>query len=336
MLRLVLVAAGFFLAVSPASAGGVDADAVRRDVQKLLIVSASWARPQYGGFVVFEPDVADDEFRACEIRRRAPDALIMVDQEGGPVVRYKAPDAKPVPPTEAPRLGLDGYRREGARIAAGLRKRCVDVNLAPVVDPTSPRDRWQRSASYDPDEAGAYARAFADGLRDGGVLPTLKHFPGRLFVRYEKIASEDVTRTWELSHFIERFPGELDTVARQFSGEFPTLVMLSNNLYQNYGSGPAVLEPVFGDWVRRVAPARSLVISDALVNIRTSDQNIVRAFKNVDMLMTLDPETTKRAEDALVDAVLAGRVTGEELSGRLARAAEYVEMAKQRRIPTGE
>ncbi|MFD7660681.1 glycoside hydrolase family 3 N-terminal domain-containing protein, partial [Actinosynnema sp. NPDC059797] len=54
-------------------------------------------------------------------------------------------------------------------------------DLAPVVDTSGQPDRTvigDRSFSPDPAVATAYARAFAEGLREAGVTPVLKHFPG--------------------------------------------------------------------------------------------------------------------------------------------------------------
>ncbi len=57
----------------------------------------------------------------------------------------------------------------------------ITVDYAPVVDVSSEPDDGpigDRSFSDDPDVVIAAAGAFAAGLRDAGVLPTLKHFPG--------------------------------------------------------------------------------------------------------------------------------------------------------------
>ena len=71
---------------------------------------------------------------------------------------------------------------EAGRItAAEARAIGVHVNLAPVVDvnnnPMNPVINT-RSFGEDPAQVAAMASAYVSGLRDGGVLATLKHFPG--------------------------------------------------------------------------------------------------------------------------------------------------------------
>src|SRR6202000_328447 len=57
----------------------------------------------------------------------------------------------------------------------------ITVDFAPVVDVSDEPDDsviGDRSFSNDPAVVTDYAGAYARGLRDAGVLPVLKHFPG--------------------------------------------------------------------------------------------------------------------------------------------------------------
>ena len=57
----------------------------------------------------------------------------------------------------------------------------VTIDFAPVVDVTTESDDeviGDRSFGSDPQQVISYAGAYAQGLRDAGVLPVLKHFPG--------------------------------------------------------------------------------------------------------------------------------------------------------------
>jgi beta-N-acetylhexosaminidase len=72
-------------------------------------------------------------------------------------------------------------RANGRAAAKVLRTAGVNVDLAPVVDvarPGAALEREQRTYGRDADTVVARAGAFADGLRAGGVVPVLKHFPG--------------------------------------------------------------------------------------------------------------------------------------------------------------
>ncbi|MBO0866184.1 MAG: glycoside hydrolase family 3 protein, partial [Mycobacterium sp.] len=56
----------------------------------------------------------------------------------------------------------------------------ITIDFAPVVDVTNAPDGviGDRSFSSDPAVVTRYAGAYARGLRDAGLLPVLKHFPG--------------------------------------------------------------------------------------------------------------------------------------------------------------
>jgi beta-N-acetylhexosaminidase len=107
---------------------------------------------------------------------------ITVDEEGGRVARLSpligpAPSARTLAKTHTPdevyAMALDrGHRMRGLGIT---------IDFAPVVDVSdAPAETviGDRSFSADPAVVTAYAGAYARGLRDAGLLPVLKHFPG--------------------------------------------------------------------------------------------------------------------------------------------------------------
>jgi beta-N-acetylhexosaminidase len=107
---------------------------------------------------------------------------VSVDEEGGRVERLSsligsAPSARVLGQTESTgrvyQLALD----HGLK----MRKYGITVDFAPVVDATdAPADTviGDRSFSAVPAVVTQFAGAYAKGLRDAGVLPVLKHFPG--------------------------------------------------------------------------------------------------------------------------------------------------------------
>lgn len=106
---------------------------------------------------------------------------ISVDEEGGRVARLSsligpAPSARVLAQTHTPDevygIALDrGHKMRGLGIT---------IDFAPVVDVTDAPDGviGDRSFSADPAVVTTYAGAYARGLRDAGLLPVLKHFPG--------------------------------------------------------------------------------------------------------------------------------------------------------------
>ncbi|ORW30689.1 beta-glucosidase [Mycobacterium paraense] len=109
---------------------------------------------------------------------------VSVDEEGGRVERLSAPALLGQAPSaralahsesadQAYQLALDRGRK--------MRQLGITIDFAPVVDVTDAPDHTvigDRSFSDDPAVVTKYAGAYARGLRDAGVLPVLKHFPG--------------------------------------------------------------------------------------------------------------------------------------------------------------
>lgn len=107
---------------------------------------------------------------------------VSVDEEGGRVSRLKsligtAPSARQLARTETVRQVHDLAADRGKK----MRDLGITVDFAPDVDVSDEPDDaviGDRSFSADPATVTAYAGAYAQGLRDAGVLPVLKHFPG--------------------------------------------------------------------------------------------------------------------------------------------------------------
>ncbi|HYM67841.1 MAG TPA: glycoside hydrolase family 3 N-terminal domain-containing protein, partial [Patescibacteria group bacterium] len=106
--------------------------------------------------------------------------LIMLDEEGGQVAQVHAAFAPPSE-LEAGKGGADHVRSLEAASAAGLHQAGVNLNLAPVADVrTNPWDGVILDRSFGPNTSAVapLVSAAVQGLHDGGVGATLKHFPG--------------------------------------------------------------------------------------------------------------------------------------------------------------
>ncbi|MEW5812732.1 MAG: glycoside hydrolase family 3 N-terminal domain-containing protein [Actinomycetota bacterium] len=107
---------------------------------------------------------------------------VSVDEEGGRVSRLaKVIGSQPAPrtlaatdtPEQVYQIALDRGRQ--------MRSMGFTIDFAPVVDVTDAPDDTvigDRSFGADPTTVTDYAGAYARGLRDAGLLPVLKHFPG--------------------------------------------------------------------------------------------------------------------------------------------------------------
>ena len=103
--------------------------------------------------------------------------LVMIDQEGGDIRIFPwAPPAAAQARQQA--AGTVGSDAEAA--AKALRASGVDVTLAPVADVGSVPGAALAGRAFSPDfsTAAEAVAASVKGWREGGVAPTVKHFPG--------------------------------------------------------------------------------------------------------------------------------------------------------------
>jgi beta-N-acetylhexosaminidase len=116
---------------------------------------------------------------------RGPSSIapfVAVDEEGGRVQRIDAlagdlPSARTLGRTAS----LAAIRQLAATRGRRMAELGITVDFAPVVDVSSQPDGaviGDRSFASTPDAVTRNARAFAQGLRDAGILPVFKHFPG--------------------------------------------------------------------------------------------------------------------------------------------------------------
>jgi beta-N-acetylhexosaminidase len=175
---------------------------------------------------------------------------VSVDEEGGRVERLStligsAPSARVLAQTETPEqvylLALDHGRK--------MRSYGVTIDFAPVVDATKAADDTvigDRSFSDNPDVVIAYAGAYARGLRDAGVLPVLKHFPGH------GRASGDSHKTGVVSPPLSDLKTHDLVPYQTLATQLPVGVMIGHMQVPDLtGTDPASLSPAAIDLLRR-------------------------------------------------------------------------------------
>ncbi|WP_197501886.1 glycoside hydrolase family 3 N-terminal domain-containing protein [Mycobacterium sp. 1164985.4] len=104
---------------------------------------------------------------------------VSVDEEGGQVSRLAGligsqPSPASLAASSTPEEVYDIARKRGQ----AMRGLGITVDFAPVVDVDGGGAIGDRSFGSDPAVVTDFAGAYARGLRDGGVMPVLKHFPG--------------------------------------------------------------------------------------------------------------------------------------------------------------
>lgn len=137
-----------------------------------------------GGIILYKENIespaqvkklAQDLREANPLEKNLP-FLIAVDQEGGLVSRLefaeeKTPQSEIKGEGQAYQIGLERGKE--------LKELGINLNLAPVLDPTQPEDfLFSRSFQKNSDENSKLAKALILGQKAAGILTAIKHFPG--------------------------------------------------------------------------------------------------------------------------------------------------------------
>jgi beta-N-acetylhexosaminidase len=151
------------------------------------------AREQPYGVILFARNIESPEqliALTTDIRSLLthPFVSILIDQEGGRVARMKPPHWRAYPPAKRfADMAANIERAERAvylnarLIACELRKVGITTDCAPLADVLAPECHdiiGDRAFGSDAHQVAQLARAQAQGLLDGGILPILKHIPG--------------------------------------------------------------------------------------------------------------------------------------------------------------
>jgi beta-N-acetylhexosaminidase len=150
------------------------------------------ARP--AGFILFARNLEshDQIRRLVAAVREAVDGdamLVLIDQEGGRVQRLRPPLGRALPPAAAfgklyasdPAGAAEKAYGVARLLADDLAALGINTDCTPVLDiPVSGAHEiiGDRAYGYEPEQVVRLAKAVADGLMDGGILPVIKHIPG--------------------------------------------------------------------------------------------------------------------------------------------------------------
>jgi beta-N-acetylhexosaminidase len=249
----------------------------------------------------------------------------MTDQEGGLVRRFRwAP-----PAASAERLGVrteGSIRKTGRSAALALERLGVDVDLAPVADIPSVAGSFigesERGFSTVPQRAAKDVTAFAAGLLDGGVAPTLKHFPG---LGLATVSTDDAAvRITSPARAL--VPG-LVPYRRAIAAGVAPLVMISNASYTAYGNRVAAWSPRTATLLRTLG-FTGATITDALEplarthGLALSEAALRAARAGVDLLLMVGPESST---EEVYDRLLAEARAGDLPRAALERSADRID-----------
>lgn len=254
-------------------------------------------------------------------------AVISVDNEGGLVQRMSGASGDW---TTFPPFAASGATRDGevvaeamAAMATELRASGVTMNFAPVADVSigaADPTINMRAAGDDPEMVSETVQAALTGFADGGVLTSVKHFPGHGALTVDSHHDLPVLDAAE-QDLTER---DLVPFADAIESGAP-MVMLGHIAVDVWDEGvPATLSPRAYGVLREDLGFTGVAITDgldmgALTATRSSGQIAVEALSaGADLLLT--PADTAGAHEAIVAALADGsldRDRVEEAAGRV-------------------
>ena len=243
---------------------------------------------------------------------------VSVDEEGGRVSRLSgligsqpSPRVLAQSKTPAEVHGIALHRGQA------MRNLGVTIDFAPVVDVTTESDDeviGDRSFGSDPAQVVDFAGAYAQGLRDAGLLPVLKHFPGHGHASGDSHQGGVVTPPLADLQANDLVP------YRTLTTQSPVAVMVGHMQVPGLtGSDPASLSPDAYGLLRSGnyggPPFGGLVFTDDLSSMGAINQRysvsdaVLRALQagaDVALWVTTDevPAVLDRLEKALADGEL--------------------------------
>lgn len=295
---------------------------------------------QPGALIVFKRNITspkqiaqmNQKLQELAARRMKAPLLLMIDQEGGNVVRLRT-DA-PLPSALAlGKMDDPPYIEAFAKTKAeALRSLGFNVNLAPVLDITNPnRDSFigNRAFGEDPDSVAQVANAYARGISAGGMIPTAKHYPGH----GGEVQDSHKTTAKKMSTFEELSESDLIPFKKFSKSEAPRAMMMAHIALPTIdpsGVPTTYSRILIQEHLREKLKFNGLIFTDDLEMGGASIENdigsrAVRAFlAGNDMLMLAgSPTHQKAAFNAILTAVQDGRICEERLRESVQRILAY-------------
>ncbi|MEV6118676.1 glycoside hydrolase family 3 N-terminal domain-containing protein [Streptomyces sp. NPDC052109] len=291
-----------------------------------------------GGAVLFGSKAPSDlGSRLTALKSHVPGhlgLLVMTDEEGGGIQRMSnlvgsLPWASYMGTHWTPAQIQQNVTKVAKKMAAAQ----VNMNLAPVVDvdgrnvapsKTNP-DGW-RSFSGSTSVVSKAGVAYMNGMRAGGVIPVVKHFPGLGGSSYNSDFGPARTLPWSTLQKVG-----LPPFTAAIKAGAPA-IMVSNNVVPGLGTNPAGLSPtVISTELRGKLGFKGLVVTDSLSAKAISAAGFtipsaaVQALRSGADMVMFDLGSNVSSQTSSIATAITNAVTGGHLArSRLIDAAGHV------------
>jgi beta-N-acetylhexosaminidase len=264
--------------------------------------------------------------------------MVMTDEEGGAVQRMgnlvgSIPSARDMGAT----MSAAQIQQLAQTLGERLKGAGVTTDLAPVLDidggsgPDNSDPDGTRSFSTNPSVASADGLAFVTGLRAGGVIPVVKHFPGLGSATGNTDVAPAATLPWDRLQNAGLLP------FRDAAGARVPAVMIANASVPGLTATPAsVSSVVITQELRQALGYQGLVLTDSLSAVALQsagysvpDASVAAVAAGADMvLFSADAAQVASITSNTVSAIVAAVQSGKLLPNRLIDAVAHVLAAK--------
>lgn len=271
------------------------------------------------------------------LRRHVPGRiglLVMTDEEGGGVQRMaNLVGSLPWAQTMGKKWTAAQIRTRVRTVARKMSAAGVNMDLAPVADVDG---RAVPPSASNPDGLRAFGGntatvsrdtvAYLEGLRDGGVIPVVKHFPGLGHASRNTDYGPAHTLSWTTEKRVAIPPFEAAIAAGV------PAVMMSNASVPGLATNPGSLSPTqISKELRSRLGFTGLVLTDSLTAKAISDggwtasRAAVQALRSGADMVLFGPVTDVQAHTNAIKArIVAAVSTGVLTRARLIDAAEHI------------
>ena len=290
------------------------------------------AEMHVGGVILFDRNMENREqvkelntsLKALTLNTCSLPLFLSIDQEGGLVTRMKQ-HAYTAPP--ASEIGATGKPEEAYKHAnetgKDIRELGFNLDFAPVLDISS--RMHGRCYGTTPRQVTVFGEQACRGLKDSGVLFTIKHFPGMgrsetdphteksvVNVPQQTILQEDLQ---PFRHIIDQYP------------HYQFMVMAGHIRYPAFDSKPASLSPVIlKQMLRSQLGYQGIVITDDLdmgavsEGYKPEEIGIVAIQAGTDILLSChDPAVQQRIYRSTLQAVKDGKLSQADIDSSVRR-----------------
>jgi len=250
--------------------------------------------------------------------------FLSVDQEGGLVTRmkqhaYAAPPAAIIGETGKPEEAYKHANETGKDI----RELGFNLDFAPVLDISS--QMHGRTYGTTPQQVALFGEQACRGLKDSGVLFTIKHFPGMGRSETDPHTEKSVVNVPQQTIFQEDLQPFCQIINQYPHHQF--MVMAGHIRYPAFDTKPASLSPaILKQMLRNQLGYQGIVITDDLdmsavsEGYRPEEIGIVAIQAGTDILLSChDPEVQQRIYRSTLQAFKEGTLSQADIDASVRR-----------------